>query len=271
MAFLVDDEVLDRVKQIELPFNRHGIDPFGISQVDVARALTMLTWFYRNYFSVTVSGIDNVPSRGRVMIVSNHSGGVALDAAMILASLFVEMDPPRLGQGMAEKFINRMPFASQWMSRAGQFTGLPEHAVSLLEAERALMVFPEGARGTAKLYGDRHTLVGFGTGFMRLALKTKTPIIPTAFLGGGEAIPTVLNLVKLGKLLGVPYVPITPYLLPVPRPVPLEIYYAEPMVFEGSGNEDDAVIFEYVESVRERIGKMIDTGHRIRVGRDSEH
>lgn len=269
MPFLVSDEILERVKRIELPWNRHGIDPFGIDQVEVARFLTMLSWFYRRYFTVTVNGINAVPRSGRAMIVSNHSGGVALDAAMILASVFLELEPPRLGQGMAEKFINRVPFASQWTNRTGQLTGLPEHATALLEAERLLMVFPEGARGTAKLYGDRHTLVRFGTGFMRLALQTNTPIIPVAFLGGGEAIPTVMNLVKLGRLLGVPYVPVTPYLLPLPRPVPLEIYYSEPMVFEGSGTEEDAVILDHVNVVKARIGQLIDQGHRIRVGRDS--
>ena len=56
--------------------------------------------------------------------------------------------------------------------------GLPEHAERLLEEDRLLMVFPEGARGTAKLFRERHSLVEFGTGFVRLALKTKTPIVP---------------------------------------------------------------------------------------------
>ena len=58
--------------------------------------------------------------------------------------------------------------------------GLPEHAVRLLEDDRLLLVFPEGARGTAKLFKDRNSLVRFGTGFMRLALQTGTPIVPTA-------------------------------------------------------------------------------------------
>ena len=115
------------------------------------------------------------------MLVGNHSGGVAIDGAMVLASMFFDMDPPRLAQGMAEKFINKVPFASEWANRTGQFTGLPENAVRLLEDERLLVVFPEGARGTAKLYKERYSLVDFGTGFMRLALKTKTPIIPFAF------------------------------------------------------------------------------------------
>jgi 1-acyl-sn-glycerol-3-phosphate acyltransferase len=201
------------------------------------------------------------------MLVGNHSGGVALDGAMVLASLFFEMEPPRLGQGMAEKFLNRVPFASSWSSRLGQLTGLPEHAVGLLEDERLLLVFPEGARGTAKLYGDRNSLVEFGSGFVRLALRTRSPIVPFAFLGGGEAIPTVVNLVKLGHLVGAPYIPITPWLLPIPRRVPLEIYYDEPIQLEGTGDEEDEVIFGHVERVKTRIAALIDTGASIRRGR----
>jgi 1-acyl-sn-glycerol-3-phosphate acyltransferase len=204
------------------------------------------------------------------MLVGNHSGGVALDGAMVLASLFFELEPPRLGHGMAEKFLNRLPFASQWTARLGQLTGLPEHAVTLLEHERLLMVFPEGARGTAKLYGDRNSLVEFGTGFVRLALETRTPIVPFAFVGGGEAIPTVVNLYGLGKLFGVPYVPLTPYLLPVPRPVGLEIYYGEPIVLDGTGFEADEVILRHVERVKQRIAELLEAGVRIRRGRGEE-
>jgi 1-acyl-sn-glycerol-3-phosphate acyltransferase len=269
MSLFVDDEIRERVKKIEIPFNQHGVDQFGIAQRDLSRFYTMLAWFYRNYFTVTVSGIEHVPASGRAMLIGNHSGGVALDGAMVIAATFLEMDPPRIAQGMAEKFINRVPFISQWTSRMGHLTGLPEHAVRLLEDERLLMVFPEGARGTAKLYGDRNTLVGFGTGFMRLALQTGTPIVPFAFLGGGDAIPTVVNLVRIGKLIGVPYLPVTPYLLPLPRPVALELYFSEPMVFEGTGTEEDSVIRGYVDKVKDRIAELIERGDRIRRGDDS--
>ena len=104
------------------------------------------------------------------------------------------------------------------------------------------MVFPEGARGTAKLYKERYSLVHFGTGFVRLAMKMKTPIVPFAFLGGGEAIPTISNAVSIGKLLGVPYIPVTPWLFAVPIPAKLEVYYSEPMFFEGTGSEEDEVV-----------------------------
>jgi 1-acyl-sn-glycerol-3-phosphate acyltransferase len=264
LALLIDKEVWDRVLRLELPFNSCGVDPYGISRTHVARTLTMLRFLYRHYFSVRVSGIENVPPRGRAMLIGNHSGGIAVDGAMVLASCFFEMDPPRLAQGMAEKFINKVPFFSLWSSRTGQITGLPEHAARLLHDERLLLTFPEGARGTAKLFNERHSLVHFGSGFMRLALQTKSPIIPFAFLGGGEAIPTIMNSTALGSLFGAPYVPITPYLLPVPLPVHLELYYGEPMIFEGTGTEGDEVITGYVEQVKARIGAMIDRGLELR-------
>lgn len=267
MALFVDAAVEQRVKRLEVPFDQHGIDRFGVSQRALGRFFTLLGWFYHRYFDVSVHGIEHVPARGRAMLVGNHSGGVALDGAMVLASLFFEMEPPRLAQGMTEKFINRVPFASTWTNRLGQLTGLPEHALSLLESDRLLMVFPEGARGTAKLYGDRNTLVDFGSGFVRLALRTRTPIIPFAFLGGGEAIPTVVNLVRLGHVLGMPYIPVTPWLLPVPRPAALEVYYDAPVLLEGTGDEEDEVIFGHVERIKRRILSLIETGASIRRGR----
>lgn len=267
MSFFVDDEVLARLDRLEIPFNEVGVDPYGISKEHLARFYAMLGFLYRRYFAVKAYGLEQVPERGRAMLVGNHSGGVAMDGAMVIASMFFGKDPPRLAQGMAEKFINRVPFASLWSNRTGNFTGLPEHATRLLEDERLLMVFPEGARGTAKLYKERYSLVRFGTGFVRLALQTKSPIIPFAFIGGGDAIPTVMNSYALGRLFGAPYVPITPYLFAFPLPVPLEVHYGEPMLFSGTGSEDDEVIAGYVEQVRARIASLIEIGRARREGR----
>jgi 1-acyl-sn-glycerol-3-phosphate acyltransferase len=253
-----------RIHRLELPFNAYGVDPYGISKRHVVLGMKLLSWFYRHYFRVKSFGVENIPPRGRAMLVGNHSGGVAIDGAMVLASCFLEMEPPRLAQGMAEKFINRLPVASLWSSRTGQFTGLPEHAQRLLDDERLLMVFPEGAKGTAKLYPQRYSLVDFGQGFMRLALRTKTPIIPFGFLGGGAAIPTVANWYALGRLLNVPYIPVTPWGLPLPLPVQLEVHYGKPMVFDGTGNEEDEVIEHHIEAVKTVIVSLIEDGRRKR-------
>ena len=265
-TFPVDPEVRERLDRLEIPFNEYGVDPYGISKQYLGPSLSALKFFFKYYFSVESHGIENVPAHGRVMLVGNHSGGVALDGAMVHASQFLEMNPPRLAQGMAEKFLNKIPFASQITNRCGHLTGLPEHAERLLADERMLMVFPEGARGTAKLFKERYSLVHFGTGFVRLAMKMKTPIVPFAFLGGGEAIPTISNARTIGKLLGVPYVPVTPWLFAIPIPAKLEVYYSAPMVFEGTGSEEDDVIAQHVDKVKERIADLIAVGRKHRTG-----
>jgi 1-acyl-sn-glycerol-3-phosphate acyltransferase len=257
---LIKPEVAAQIERLELPFNQYGLDPYGIDKGYLRGFFSFLSRIYRGWLTVNAYGLDNVPDRGRAMVVGNHSGGVALDGGMIIASLMLDKAQPRLAQGMAEIFLNSTPFVSTILSRVGQFTGLPEHAVRLLEDDRLLMVFPEGARGTAKLYPERNSLVGFGTGFIRLALQTGTPIVPTAFIGGGEAIPTFMNLYGLGKLVGAPYVPVTPWVLPLPRPTHCQIYYGPPMTFEGDGSEEDTVIVGYVEQVKARIGQLIEFG-----------
>jgi 1-acyl-sn-glycerol-3-phosphate acyltransferase len=259
-------DIAERVDRLELPWNRHGYDPYGVSKRELARLYTALAWLYRRYFSVTIRGIENIPTRGRAMLVGNHSGGVAFDGLMVLASVFLEMNPPRLAQGMAEKFLNKLPFASLGTSRTGNFTGLPENAVRLLEDDRLLMVFPEGIRGTEKLYPQRNSLVKFGTGFLRLALQTRTPIVPFAFVGGGDAFPTIANLYGVGRLLGIPYVPLTPYLLPLPLPVSIQIVYGAPMMLSGTGREEDDVIAGWVDEVKARVAALLDRGVRGETG-----
>ena len=266
----IDKQVREAVDRLELPFNELGIDPFGISKADLRIWGTAVGAFYRYYFSVQTEGIENVPTRGRAMLVGNHSGGIAIDAAMVVISCLLEMNPSRLAQGMAEKFINRVPFLGSWASRTGHLTGLPEHAERLLMDDRLLMVFPEGARGTAKLFNERNSLVDFGSGFVRLALKTKTPIVPFAVLGGGEAFPTIANAYKLGRAFGLPYIPVVAYGIPLPLPAKIEIEYAPPMHFAGTGNEDDAVVHGYVDKVKEVIAGMIHKGAGRRRGEPAQ-
>ena len=138
MPLFLDSKVAERVERLELDWNRYGVDPYGISKKELKRFYSLLNWLYQKYFNVTVTGIDQVPDTGRAMLVGNHSGGIALDAAMVVATLLMEKEPPRLAQGMADKFINRLPFASLYSQKLGHFTGLPEHAERLLERAATL-------------------------------------------------------------------------------------------------------------------------------------
>ena len=255
-----EDSIARLVDRLELPFNSLGVDPYGISKWHLRVFFHTLGFLYRTYFRVQAFGVENVPDRGRAMLIGNHSGGVAIDGMMVIASMLLEKEPPRLAQGMAEKFLAGLPVASLWSSRTGQFTGLPEHAIRLLEDDRLLLVFPEGARGTAKLYKDRYSLVDFGTGFMRMALKTKTPIVPVGVVGAEEQSPALWHVRSVAKVLGIPYLPVTPTGVPFPLPTKYRIYFGEPMTFTGTADEDDQELEKKVQSVRDRIQGMLDVG-----------
>jgi 1-acyl-sn-glycerol-3-phosphate acyltransferase len=256
------EEVAARVARLNLSFNEHGFDRFGVSRQSLASGMRVMGWLYRHYFSVHCHGMEHVPTTGRVILVGNHSGGYAIDAGMVIAACFFELEPPRLAHGMADRFINRLPFLSQLANRTGQITGLPQHARQLLADERVLLVFPEGARGTSKLFWNRYTLGPFGTGFLRLAKSTRSPIVPFAYLGGGEAVPTVANLPFLGKLFGVPYIPVTPYVLPLPLPVRSQLLFGPPLHFEGTGDESQQQIQTEVDVVKAAIAGLITEGRR---------
>lgn len=266
----IDESVAARVDALHLGFNHYGFDRYGVDRKELARMFSVFGWFYHHYFKVQVFGIENVPNEGRAMLVGNHSGGLPLDGAVVVGSLMFEKDTPRLAHAMVEKFVQSFPGAAQLFSRTGQFTGNPDQAVRLLNDDRVLLVFPEGAQGTAKLAKDSDTLVRFGTGFMRLALRTKSPIVPFGFVGGGEALPTIANLKRLGKMFGVPYIPVPRYLLMVPRPTSLQLLYGEPMHFEGTGNERDSVIANMVAEVQDRIASLVRRGRQLRNGELSE-
>jgi 1-acyl-sn-glycerol-3-phosphate acyltransferase len=264
---ITDASVRERIAHLDIPFNRYGLDPLGISRRHLGAFYSFLGVLYKRYFRVLTYGIENVPDTGPGMIVGNHSGGLPVDAGMVVASMFFDHDPPRHMHGMVEKFAQGWPFVSPLFSRFGQLTGLPEHATRILDSGRLLLVFPEGARGTGKLYKDKYQLVRFGTGFMRLALRSRAPIVPFAFVGGEEAIPTIYHARRLAKLMRAPYVPITPYGLPIPLPVQCSLHYGEPLHFDGDGTEPDHVIEGYVAQVKTRIAELIDEGRQMRRAR----
>lgn len=256
------DERLDRAAR---GLNRLGYDRWGFSPTDARGFLRSAAWLYRHYWRVTVHDIDRVPP-GRGMLIGNHSSQLAYDGLMVATALLLEAEPPRVARAMIEKYFALQPFVNVMMTRSGQLTGLPENCARLLDEDELILVFPEGARGGGKTYWDRYQLQRFGTGFVRLALQTGAPIIPFGFIGGEEVCPSLLDLKGLARMMGMPYMPLTPTILPLPLPAKCSIYFGEPLRFEGTGNEEDEEIDAKVETVRERIAALVDRGLQERTG-----
>jgi 1-acyl-sn-glycerol-3-phosphate acyltransferase len=254
-------EFRERTRALAVRQNEYGFDPFGFSRDHLKYAFVLARFLYKSYFRAEARGLENVPA-GRVLLVGNHSGQLPFDALVIATAMMVAADPPRMVRTMVEKFIPTLPFASYLFSRWGQITGTPENCRRLLEDEEAILVFPEGARGIAKPFSKRYQLQQFGLGFMRLALSTRTPIVPIAVIGAEEQAPAV-NIKPLARLFGAPAFPVMPFppFLPiVPLPAKYRLYFGEPMRFQGDPDDDDEVIEGHVRSVKNSIQSMIQLG-----------
>jgi 1-acyl-sn-glycerol-3-phosphate acyltransferase len=258
-------EIDARMRRIPTKLNEYGYDPWGFHPDVVARAIVVSALFYRYWFRVETRGIEHVPP-GRVLLIGNHGGQIAIDAAMVGTAMLLEAEPPRIVRGMGEYWLPTVPFVNVAMVRTGSVVGTPKNCVDLLEQEEAVIAFPEGIRGMNKLFGERYRLQEFGLGFMRLALETRTPIVPVAVVGSEEQAPAIANVGWLARLLGLPAFPVTltwPHLGPlglIPFPVKYRIYFGEPMHFEGDHNDEDEVIHAKVEAVRARIEAMLAAG-----------
>jgi 1-acyl-sn-glycerol-3-phosphate acyltransferase len=252
--------------------NSAGFDPWGLNLEVAERALRSVRFLYDRYFRVRTFGIDRVPANGRLMIVPNHSGTLPIDGLLIALAMVLEGKPPRLVRGMVERWFPSHPFISTLFTRCGQTVGDPENCRDLLRRDQTILVFPEGVRGTGKTYWRRYELQWFGTGFMRLALETKTPIVPVAVVGAEETYPSIYNIGWLAKLMKVPYVPVTPFfpllgpLGALPLPVQIDLRFGAPRLFEGDPDAPDAEVMQKVDEVKAEISRLIDEGLQARPG-----
>ncbi|MBZ4400555.1 lysophospholipid acyltransferase family protein [Myxococcus sp. MISCRS1] len=262
---LANDEQKERMQALARPQNEYGVDPFGYNLDFSLSAVAPFLWLYRNYFRVETFGVEKVPA-GRVLLVSNHSGQLPLDGAMIGVSLMLEASPPRAMRSMVEKWVPSLPYVSTFMARMGQIVGTPENCRRLLESDEAILVFPEGLRGINKLWPQRYQLQEFGLGFMRLALETRTPIVPVAVVGAEEQAPALMDLKPVAKLLGFPSFPITPTGVPFPLPTKYRIYFGDPMHFSGRPDDEDSELDKKVRTVKAAIQSMLHQGLKERRG-----
>src|SRR5262245_53858932 len=173
---------------------------------------TLYDFFYNYWFRAEVEGIENVPAAGGALLVSNHSGALPPDAAMIAKSIREEHPHPRDLNITVEHFFKGFPGFSMLVPKLGCVAAHPANVHRLLyDEEQLVLVFPEGRKGTEKLYKDRYRLRRFGRGgFVEAAMRARAPIVPVAVVGAEEAMPTFGHIKPLQRLTGLIYFPVTP-------------------------------------------------------------
>ncbi|HEV7678591.1 MAG TPA: lysophospholipid acyltransferase family protein [Candidatus Dormibacteraeota bacterium] len=241
---------------------RYTLDGFGFDPeyTDVLMPLAKLV--YRKYWRVDTTGVRNVPRRGSALLVSNHAGVLPYDGAMIKVALFEE-GVDRHARALIADWFFGMPGLSWLLRRTGQTLGHPDDTHRLLTSGELVLVFPEGIKGTGKLWSERYRLRRFGRGgFVEAAIRAQAPIVPISVVGSEELYPMFADIRPLAQLTGFPYFPLTPtwpWLGPlglVPLPSKWRIEFHPPVRTDElpvEAADDPSVVMRVADEVREII------------------
>lgn len=257
MRRIVTPEIEALVASLPKRTGTYGYDAWGYDERLVKLGVGVVRLLYERYFRVVAHGLENVPPTGRALIIGNHSGQLPMDGVLVGYALLTNPNGPRAARAMIERFFPTVPFLGNLLNGLGAVIGDPLNCAKMLDAEETIIVFPEGIRGSGKPYRKRYQLQRFGNGFMHLAMTHTTPIIPVGIVGCEETMPSLGSIDPLARLLGIPYVPIVPSLLPLPARVVLN--FGEPMRFANDARDEDEVATR-VEQVKDAIRGLIDKG-----------
>jgi 1-acyl-sn-glycerol-3-phosphate acyltransferase len=244
----------------------YEVDEFGFDREITERfVLATIRPIAEKWFRVEVRGAENIPSEGGALVVSNHSGTVPVDGLITMVSTHDATG--RHLRPLGADLVFRLPVVGELARKSGATLACNEDAERMLRGGELVGVWPEGFKGIGKPYSDRYKLQRFGRGgFVSAALRTGVPIVPCSVVGAEEIYPLVGNLPSLARLLGVPYVPITPFfpwlgpLGLVPLPSKWLIEFGEPIrtdTYDEGAADDPMLVFNVTDQVRETIQQTL--------------
>jgi len=245
------------------------VDDFGHDPRATARWEWLFEFLYSKWFRVEASGLENIPARGRALLVANHAGSLPYDSAMVMHAVRRDHPSRRDVRPLVEDTVFHLPFLGPIMNRIGGVRADPDNAGPPPRKGELVAVFPEGEKGMGKLWKDRYRLQRFGRGgFVKLALRTGAPIIPVAVVGAEEAAPMLGKVTWFAKNIGIPWIPVTPtfpWLGPaglLPLPSKWYVQFGAPIDLAKqhgpAAAEDRLLVNRLADQTRTQIQTMID-------------
>jgi 1-acyl-sn-glycerol-3-phosphate acyltransferase len=248
-----------------------SLDDWGRSESLLSLIDPVLNFYYRYWFRVETEGIENIPSEGGALLVSNHSGALPPDAPMVMQAIRNEHPNPRPIYMLGENWFKGFPGVGMIAAKLGLVTAHPGNAQRLLHDEgRLAIVFPEGQKGSRKVLWQRYRLRRFGRGgFVRTAIRAGVPIVPIAVVGAEEAMPIFAHLRPLQRISGLIYFPLN-HAFPqfglaaalMYLPAKFKIRFLDPvdMSRHDPGVADDAGAIQAIaEEIRARIQLQLES------------
>lgn len=231
-------------------------------------------WLYRYYFRVTTDGWQHVPTKGSMLIVGSHNGGMlAPDTLMFMYDWFRRFGSERLTYGLTHPNVWMVPIYARLTVQLGAVKAHPKMAIAAIRRGAAVLVYPGGAEDLWRLHKDRQRIYFAGRkGFIKLALREGVPIIPAISKGAHDTLIILADFYKQMQQLhelGMPWLfGIDPMVFPIylglpwglaigplpniPLPVPIHTRICAPIVFERYGRAA-ANDHDYVDACYEKV------------------
>ncbi len=244
-------------------------DPFDLRDPTyITQTLPALRLMSLLYFRAVVSGLENIPADGPVLLVGNHSGGTLIADTFVFAQSFYDhFGPERRFHQLAHDLVFKLVGLRTLIQRYGTVPASPQNMKTALDRGSALLVYPGGDEETYRPSWESDQIdFAHRTGFIRLALEHDVPIVPVVaiggqetalFLGRGRRLARWLHLDRAMRLKVLPPVVGPPAMLTVldlpiriPLPAQITIEVLEPI------------------NLRERLGPTpdIEEGYRTVTG-----
>lgn len=208
----------------------------------------------RKYFRMEVEGIENLPKEGPCIITPNHSGYAGFDAFCLKNEIY------RASGRSAKVMTHHFWFISDTTAipaeKIGFVDATTKNGINLLNNNEMIILFPEGEYGNFKPSIERYKLQEFKRGFVRLAIYTGAPIIPTIILGAEETHINLTDL-KFTKFLRGVVLPLPLNILPLPARWKIKFLKPIYLPYKPEAAKDTELMREIASDLRERLQQAI--------------
>ena len=271
-------DTLDGQVQGVIERGRHG----SVDDRDPAFIDAQLRWLQPLadvYFRGDVRDIERLPASGPVLVVGNHSGGLATpDTWVFMVNFMRHFGSHREAYALAHNVIMGLPGVGTWLRKVGTLPAHPDAARDALRRGAAVLVYPGGDEDVFRPWSERNRIrLARRTGFVRLALQEDVPVVPVVSIGGHETVLIASDGRRLARSLGLerfrlkalpvvvgPPWGVSPgdFLLHIPLPAKITVQVGEPIDFHARFGRldprDPEVLWACYHYVEQRMQGVLD-------------